>query len=69
MPQFDFYSFSSQNFWVLLTFFILYFFILYFYLANFSEMIKIRQKLASTYITDTTKLKSEELSFINSFIL
>ena len=69
MPQFDFYSFSSQNFWVLLSFFTLYFFILYFYIANFSEMIKIRQKLTTMYINDTTKIKSEELSFINSFIL
>jgi len=69
MPQFDFYSFSSQNFWVLLSFLVLYFFILYFYLANFSETIKIRQKLINMYNADSTKSKTNELSFINSFIL
>ena len=49
MPQFDFYSFSGQNFWVLLTFFIFYFFTVYFYLTNFSEMFKMRQKLITFY--------------------
>lgn len=49
MPQFDFYSFSSQNFWILLSFFIVYFFILYCYLSNFSELLKFRQKLILFY--------------------
>ena len=49
MPQFDFYSFSGQNFWILLSFFVFYFFTLYFYLANFSEVFKMRQKLISLY--------------------
>jgi len=49
MPQFDFYSFSGQNFWVLLSFFIFYFFTVYFYLTNFSEMFKMRQKLIAFY--------------------
>ena len=49
MPQFDFYSFSGQNFWILLSFFVFYFFTLYFYLENFSEVFKMRQKLISLY--------------------
>ena len=49
MPQFDFYSFSSQVFWSLSGFFIFYFFILRFYLPNLSEVLKFRKKLTSTY--------------------
>jgi len=49
MPQFDFYSFSTQNFWVLAAFIFLYFFFLYFYLNNFSEVYKMRHKLISFY--------------------
>lgn len=66
MPQFDFFSFSGQNFWVLLTFFILYFFIEYFYIVNFSEIFKIRQKLITLY---TSKLeKSFSLNLYDFFI-
>jgi len=64
MPQFDFYSFSGQNFWILLSFFIFYFFISYFYLANFSEVFKIRQKLAITFITTVS---SESLLNFNLY--
>ena len=49
MPQFDFYSFSTQNFWVLLFFISLYFFFLSFYLNNFSEIKKMRYKLIFFY--------------------
>ena len=55
MPQFDFYSFSGQNFWVLLTFFLFYFFTVYFYLTNFSEMFKMRNKLISFYGNEVNK--------------
>ena len=54
MPQFDFYSFSGQNFWILLSFFVFYFFTLYFYLTNFSEMFKMRQKLIAFYSNENT---------------
>jgi len=50
MPQFDFYSFSSQVFWSLFGFLSLYFLILRFYLVNFSEVLKIRSKLTSSYL-------------------
>ena len=59
MPQFDFYSFSGQNFWILLSFFVLYFFILYFYLANFSEMFKMRQKLIDAEIFNRARIKGQ----------
>ena len=52
MPQFDFYSFSGQIFWTLLGFYLFYFFVLHFYLTNFSEMFKMRQKLATTYVKE-----------------
>ena len=45
MPQFDFYSFASQNFWFLLTFILFYFIVVYLYLPSFSEVLKMRQKL------------------------
>jgi hypothetical protein len=68
MPQFDFYSFSGQNFWILLSFFILYFFILYFYLANFSEMFKMRQKLISFYYNNESFSNNSLLNIYDFFI-
>jgi len=68
MPQFDFYSFSGQNFWFLLSFSILYFFILYFYLANFSEMFKMRQKLISFYYKNESFSNNSLLNIYDFFI-
>ena len=45
MPQFDFFSFVSQAFWVLFFFSFFYFFVLYFYLSKYSEVIKFRENL------------------------
>jgi len=45
MPQFDFYSFSVQIFWILVGFSLFYFFILRFYLVPVSEVLKWRKKL------------------------
>jgi F0F1-type ATP synthase membrane subunit b/b' len=59
MPQFDFYSFSGQNFWILLSFFVFYFFVVYFYLANFSEMFKMRYKLIASYASQINSNKSD----------
>ena len=67
MPQFDFYSFSGQNFWILVSFFIFYFFTLYFYLANFSEVFKMRQKLISFY-ADKNKEKSSSLNLYDFYL-
>jgi len=67
MPQFDFYSFSGQNFWLLFFFSFLYFFFLYFYLANFSEMFKMRQKLIAFYLNADKDLNSS-LNLYDFFI-
>jgi len=45
MPQFDFYTFSVQIFWTILSFFTLYFVLLKFLLARVSETLKFRKKL------------------------
>lgn len=67
MPQFDFYSFSSQTFWLLSIFFIFYFFILYFYLANFSEVLKMRKKIFALY-SSTSGVNKNMLNFYNLFM-
>jgi F0F1-type ATP synthase membrane subunit b/b' len=45
MPQFDFYTFFSQSIGILSAFVIFYFFFVYYYLPNFSEALKLRNKL------------------------
>ena len=45
MPQFDFFSFSTQVFWILVGFFSFYFFILKFYLVKIAETLKLRRLL------------------------
>jgi len=47
MPQFDFYSFSTQIFWVLSVFILLYFLLLRLYVVNFSRYNKYHQKTSS----------------------
>ena len=68
MPQFDFYSFSGQIFWTLVGFYTFYFFILHSYLANFSEMLKIRQKLTSSN-TKSHKTSSKQAKIFDTFVL
>jgi hypothetical protein len=45
MPQFDFYCFSVQIFWVLAGFFMFYFFMQRYYVKSTFETFKIRKKL------------------------
>jgi hypothetical protein len=45
MPQFDFFSFSSQAFWISISTIFFYLFFLRFFLRNLSECFKMRQKL------------------------
>lgn len=45
MPQFDFFSFSTQVFWILIGFFSFYFFILKYYLVKVAETLKLRKVL------------------------
>ena len=56
MPQFEFYTFSSQTFFFLLTFFILYFFITFVYIPRTAEILKMRKKLIKRYSTPLTEL-------------
>jgi hypothetical protein len=47
MPQFDFYSFTTQICWVLFFSFMLYIFFLKYILRNVAETIKFREKFRS----------------------
>jgi len=56
MPQFDFNSFITQTFWILLVLSSFYFFVVYQYLPKYSSILKFRTKLVSfftTFIEDT----------------
>ena len=50
MPQFDFYSFSTQVFYVLLFFSFFHFFLLNYIVIPFGKVLKLRQKLFNTYL-------------------
>ncbi len=65
MPQFDFYSFPSQSFFLILAFYFVYFFITFFYLPNFSEVLKMRKKLYNYYVLDNAN--ADSLSLIGVF--
>jgi hypothetical protein len=65
MPQFDFYSFPLQNFFLILAFYFVYFFIVFFYLPNFSEVLKMRKKLFSYYVLNN--VNAQPLSLLGSF--
>lgn len=47
MPQFDFFTFSTQSFWILFFFGNFYFLILTSLIVKFAELLKLRQKLQS----------------------
>jgi hypothetical protein len=66
MPQFDFYSFSSQVFWSLFGFLTFYFFILRSYLVHFSTVLKMRSKLALSYLK--TNSNDSTIDIYSSFI-
>jgi F0F1-type ATP synthase membrane subunit b/b' len=67
MPQFDFYSFSGQIFWTLFGFYLFYFFVLHFYLTSFSELFKMRQKLATIYVKESNKTAVASNTSLNTF--
>jgi hypothetical protein len=52
MPQFDFYSFSTQIFYVLLAFIIFHFLILNFVVVSYAQVLKLRQKLFNAYLNN-----------------
>ncbi len=67
MPQFDFYSFSSQVFWVVLGFFLFYFFILKFYLVYFAEIYKMRNKLVNAQKLNNLELVQSKQKLYSFF--
>jgi len=66
MPQFEFYTFSGQNFYFLLSFCIVYFLIAFFFLPYTAEVLKMRKKLINRYgIKNANKKK---LNLLGIFI-
>ena len=68
MPQFDFYSFSTQVFYVLLGFVFFHFFILNFVVVSSSQVLKLRQKLFNTYLSNKSNSKTNIKPVYDVFI-
>lgn len=64
MPQFDFFSFSTQIFWILIGFFSFYFFILKYYLVKIAQTLKLRRVLKKKI-----SLKNVSYDYVLSLIL
>ena len=71
MPQFDFYSFISQTFWILLFLGLFYFFVVFFVLTRYAGVIKFRKNLKSFYIYKSDLNKRIKLYdyYINQFFV
>ncbi len=69
MPQFDFYSFSTQVFYVLLGFLVFHFLILNYVVVSYSQVLKLRQKLFNTYLFNKFSLKNSTKTIYDSFII
>lgn len=54
MPQFDFFTFSTQAFWLLLFFFNFYLVLLIIFVSKYSELLKFRGKLNALYAAKDT---------------
>lgn len=68
MPQFDFYSFSTQVFYVLLGFFFFHFFILNYIVISYAQVLKLRQKLFNTYLSNKSNSKTNIKPVYDVFI-
>ena len=68
MPQFDFYTFALQNFYVIFFFLGIYLFILFYYLPQYSEALKMRKKLVKYYGKQNTQSKIELVNLFYSYI-
>lgn len=68
MPQFDFYSFSTQVFYVLLGFTIFHFFILNFIVISYAQVLKLRQKLFNIYLNNSLEFNNSTKSVYDSII-
>ena len=71
MPQFDFYSFISQTFYILLFFGPFYFFVVFSILTKYSAVIKFRKILDSSYINKCCLGKPDKFysNYIRVFFL
>ena len=71
MPQFDFYSFISQTFWILLFLGLFYFFVVFFVLTRYAGVIKFRKNLNSFYMYKSYSNKRIKLydSYISQFFV
>ena len=65
MHQFDFYSFSSQIFWVLSGLMFYFFFTCYLYLSEISCALKLREKIVNT-VSGSSAIK---VKFSNFFLI
>jgi hypothetical protein len=68
MPQFDFYSFSTQVFHVLLGFAVFHFFILNFLVISYAQVLKLRQKLFNIYLNSSLGVNKHSKSVYDSII-
>lgn len=68
MPQFDFYSFSTQIFYVLLGFTFFHFFILNFVVISYAQVLKLRQKLFNIYLNAFSEVNKHSKSVYDSII-
>lgn len=69
MPQFDFYSFSTQVFYILLGFTIFHFFILNFIVISYAKVLKFRQKLFNTYLNNSLEVSKSSKPAYDFIIL
>jgi hypothetical protein len=69
MPQFDFYCYNTQSFWVLIFFFLIYFIFYYFLLIKASGSLKLRVKFLN--FSNRILVKSSNflsLLYLNNFL-
>ena len=70
MPQFDFYSFSTQVFWVLFTFILFHFLILNTVVLSYAQVLKLRQKLYNIYLLNIVNIKqNKKITIYDSLIV
>ena len=68
MPQFDFYSFSTQVFYVLLGFVVFHFLILNYVVVSYAQVLKLLQKLVNTYLGNKLSVKKQTKTVYDSII-
>lgn len=67
MPQFDFFSFVTQTFWILFGLIIFYFLVTFLFIPKYSEILKFREKLDFFLNKDISSTKSLYDAYIKKF--